>query len=226
MLLASFVENFLLLLEYTMNSPNLVKLRLFRVLLLSAMFGSTAFAAESADIRIFGDRVPSAREVVEALTEQRERTGGPQRLKLRGVKPLFADTTTGGDGTHPSEATNDPPQSAPSRKALSLQLRFKLNSAHLDTVALTPVRVIGEALRWPELAHVRLLISGHTDASGSRDLNLRLSQRRAESVKWQLVRMGIDPRRLETVGRGPDEPLPATSDLDPANRRVQFTRVE
>lgn len=209
-----------------MNTLKLVKPRLFRVLLLSAMLGSTALAAESVDIQSFRDRVPSAREVVEALTEQRERTVGHHHLKLRGVKPLFDDTTKEGGGAHPSEPASDPTEPAASRKALSIQLRFKLNSAQLDTVALTPVKVIGEALRWPELANVRLLISGHTDASGSRDFNLRLSQRRAEIVKWHLVRMGIDSRRLETVGRGPDEPLPGTGDLDPANRRVQLTRTD
>lgn len=209
-----------------MNALNVVEPWFYRILMLSAMIGTTAFAGERVEIRSFGDHVPSVREVVEALTEQGERTAGPQRLKLRGVKPLFDDATTGMDGTRSSEATSDQTEPGATRKALSLQLRFKLNSAQLDTVAVMPVRVIGEALRWPELANVRLLISGHTDASGSRDFNRRLSQRRAESVKGHLVRMGIDPQRLEAVGRGPDEPLPGMGDLDPANRRVQLTRVD
>lgn len=209
-----------------MNTLNLVKPPLLPLLLLSTLLGSTAFSAESADVRDFGDRAPSASEVVEALTEQSAPGEAPQRPKMRGFKPLFDETGKGEGAKRPAAATNDPAQPAAPRKALSLQLRFKVNSAELDSAALAPVTAVGEALRRPELASVRLLISGHTDASGSRDFNQRLSQRRAESVKQQLVRLGVDSRRLKTVGRGPDDPLPGKGDLDPANRRVQLTRVD
>jgi outer membrane protein OmpA-like peptidoglycan-associated protein len=75
---------------------------------------------------------------------------------------------------------------------------------------------------------VRIEIGGHTDATGSTAANRRLSLQRAQSVKAYLVRQGIRPDRLETVGYGPDEPI-ATNDTEEGrrqNRRVELTLLE
>ncbi len=67
-------------------------------------------------------------------------------------------------------------------------------------------------------------VEGHTDAVGSADYNVSLSERRALSVGEYLVKMGVEPSRLMLIGKGMAEPL--TQDpYDPANRRVQFVRV-
>jgi outer membrane protein OmpA-like peptidoglycan-associated protein len=73
---------------------------------------------------------------------------------------------------------------------------------------------------------VKLLIEGHTDATGSDSYNLRLSRLRAMAVAEYLVtRQDIDPERLRVAGKGRNEPL--TDDpYDPRNRRVQFIRTE
>ena len=54
---------------------------------------------------------------------------------------------------------------------------------------------------------VRVEISGHTDDVGSRDDNMDLSRRRAESVKQYLVDKGVADNRISTRGAGPDEPI-------------------
>lgn len=71
---------------------------------------------------------------------------------------------------------------------------------------------------------LRVAISGHTDTDGSRDLNMRLSAERAESVKAYLVIKGIDADRIETRGAGPDEPIAdnATPAGKQKNRRIEF----
>ncbi|TPV93410.1 MAG: OmpA family protein [Myxococcales bacterium FL481] len=71
---------------------------------------------------------------------------------------------------------------------------------------------------------VRVEISGHTDARGSHEHNLDLSQRRAESVRNFLVDHGIDASRIETVGHGPDQPIDTndTSRGRAKNRRIEF----
>ena len=51
----------------------------------------------------------------------------------------------------------------------------------------------------------RLAVEGHTDNTGSADLNRRLSQMRAESVMKWLVDHGVDQARLEAHGYGPDK---------------------
>jgi len=71
----------------------------------------------------------------------------------------------------------------------------------------------------------RVEIQGHTDAQGTLEHNMDLSQRRAEAVRSYLVdKGGIGPGRLVAKGYGPTVPLqPGTSqEAYAANRRVEF----
>lgn len=70
-----------------------------------------------------------------------------------------------------------------------------------------------------------LKLAGHTDNTGSRELNLRLSKDRAESVKNYLVSKGANPSRIEATGYGPDQPIATntTAEGRQQNRRVEFT---
>ena len=69
----------------------------------------------------------------------------------------------------------------------------------------------------------RVLIEGHTDNTGSLELNMDLSRRRAESVKAALLEMGISPDRIATTGFGPTYPVASN---DSAAGRQQNRRVE
>ena len=53
----------------------------------------------------------------------------------------------------------------------------------------------------------RIILQGHTDERGSRDYNLALGQRRAESVKQALVLMGVQNDQVETVSLGEEKPV-------------------
>ncbi|RYF16681.1 MAG: OmpA family protein, partial [Flavobacteriales bacterium] len=70
-----------------------------------------------------------------------------------------------------------------------------------------------------------LKLAGHTDITGSRELNLRLSKERAESVKAYLVSQGANASRIEATGYGPDQPIASnkTAEGRQQNRRVEFT---
>jgi OOP family OmpA-OmpF porin len=78
-----------------------------------------------------------------------------------------------------------------------------------------------------EFPQLRIAISGHTDNTGTRDKNVKLSLDRAESVKNFMVQQGIDASRIETRGAGPDEPV--DSNATPAgkerNRRIEFKLI-
>jgi outer membrane protein OmpA-like peptidoglycan-associated protein len=69
----------------------------------------------------------------------------------------------------------------------------------------------------------RLRVEGHTDNTGGRDVNMRLSRRRAETVANLLQeRLDLAAEDLEIVGHGPDRPL-ATNSTDEGrarNRRI------
>ena len=73
----------------------------------------------------------------------------------------------------------------------------------------------------------RIKITGHTDSQGDHDYNVGLSERRAEAVKQWFVDKGIDATRLESAGKGPDEPIAnnKTSKGRAKNRRIEFKLV-
>ncbi len=75
-----------------------------------------------------------------------------------------------------------------------------------------------------EFPSLRVLITGHTDNTGTREKNVQLSKERAESVKAYLVGKGIVATRVETKGAGPDEPIDSnvTAAGRQRNRRIEF----
>jgi outer membrane protein OmpA-like peptidoglycan-associated protein len=65
---------------------------------------------------------------------------------------------------------------------------------------------------------------GHTDRSGSEAYNMGLSQRRANNVKAELVRLGLSAKEIATVAKGEANPLVPTKDgvREAQNRRVEI----
>jgi outer membrane protein OmpA-like peptidoglycan-associated protein len=84
------------------------------------------------------------------------------------------------------------------------------------------------ALVLKEFPSLRIMISGHTDTDGTREYNLELSQRRANTVKAYLVSKGIDAGRIETRGAAFDEPIAdnETKEGKQKNRRIEFKILE
>ncbi|MNI98745.1 putative lipoprotein YiaD precursor [compost metagenome] len=70
-----------------------------------------------------------------------------------------------------------------------------------------------------------LKLAGHTDNTGSMQLNLRLSKQRAEAVKAYLVAQGANASRIEATGYGPNQPIASnkTKEGRQKNRRVEFS---
>lgn len=55
-------------------------------------------------------------------------------------------------------------------------------------------------------------IQGHADERGTREYNLALGERRAESVRAYLVALGVDAGRLRTISFGKEKPLCGEAD--------------
>lgn len=70
---------------------------------------------------------------------------------------------------------------------------------------------------------IRVVLRGHTDASASEEYNLALGQKRAESVRQALIKLGIAANRIETVSFGESLPL---QDGDAPGQRASNRRVE
>jgi outer membrane protein OmpA-like peptidoglycan-associated protein len=70
-----------------------------------------------------------------------------------------------------------------------------------------------------------VVVIGHTDRVGTLSFNDRLSLQRAERVRVELVKLGIDQARIQIAGRGERELLVPTADetAEPRNRRVEIS---
>jgi outer membrane protein OmpA-like peptidoglycan-associated protein len=114
------------------------------------------------------------------------------------------------------------------RVEIKQQIRFKTGSARITGIeSFETIKDIARALR--DNAQIkRLRIEGHTDAVGSAASNMTLSQLRANAVKAQLVKNGVESGRLEAVGYGKTQPLAsnATSAGRAKNRRTEFRIIE
>jgi len=67
-----------------------------------------------------------------------------------------------------------------------------------------------------------VILEGHCDERGTREYNLALGERRANSVKEFLTSLGVDSSRIETVSYGKERPSAegSTSEAWSENRRV------
>ena len=58
--------------------------------------------------------------------------------------------------------------------------------------------------RFPDIT---ITVAGHTDERGTREYNLALGERRANSVKNYLVALGVESNRIRTVSYGKEQPV-------------------
>ena len=86
---------------------------------------------------------------------------------------------------------------------------FSFDTANLDDTARQTLAK--EALWLKRFPSVQVTIQGNCDERGTRDYNLALGARRAESVKQYLTVAGVSPARLTTISFGKEEPVCAES---------------
>lgn len=73
---------------------------------------------------------------------------------------------------------------------------------------------------------ITLTVEGHADERGTREYNLALGERRANSVKNYLVALGVDASRIETISYGKERPaVPGSDDTSLAQNRRSVTKI-
>jgi outer membrane protein OmpA-like peptidoglycan-associated protein len=105
---------------------------------------------------------------------------------------------------------------------LSGGVLFATNKAELLPTAQVKLQEVGKALTQQD-KDARIVVEGHTDAQGADDMNLALSQRRADAVKTYLVSQGIAADRITAVGIGEVRPI---ADNKSPEGRANNRRVE
>lgn len=204
--------------------------------------------ATAGDVTLY-DKAPSVEELQRQLTGN-DVVDGKKKLRTRSI--VFGDSSapaqqetvpapaqpahspaSSAASSHqdyqPAQASPRPQQPAPARqqamqvgeKAIAFPINFRVNSSEILPESVPFLESIAGLMQ--KDGGVRLLVEGHTDASGSPVRNNTLSRERAYSVVNYLIdQYRIEPTRLMPVGKGFSEPLEGTVPTNPKNRRVQF----
>ena len=104
----------------------------------------------------------------------------------------------------------------------SYHIEFETGSAVIRTGSYKMLDSIFESAVVAE--GLKLGVYGHTDNSGSDDVNVPLSEKRADAVKEYLLRKGLGTNRIETKGYGSSKPVADNSTVvgKSRNRRVEI----
>lgn len=146
-----------------------------------------------------------------------------------GALPAFADDLQGqtrqdfidqlAPKTRGLTVANDQPK-------MDMRIQFEFGSAGLTEGARQVLDELGAALQSDELAGFSFSLVGHTDAVGSDEYNLELSQSRAQAVKDYLIdKFDIASDRLQASGVGEAEPADPSDPDSALNRRVAITNL-
>ncbi|NJO56143.1 MAG: OmpA family protein [Rhodospirillales bacterium] len=114
------------------------------------------------------------------------------------------------------------PKAAAPMKPSEFLVFFDWNKSNLTPEAMKIVTDAVAAAKQKGAKTIRIV--GHTDTSGSAAYNLRLSERRAQAVAAQMIKLGVPATSIVTVGRGQEDPLVPTPDgvREPQNRRASI----
>lgn len=114
------------------------------------------------------------------------------------------------------------PQIVEVEKVVFPDVAFRFDSAQLTDLGKGKAYLVAQKLK--EKSDIVVVIEGHADYIGSEDYNMRLGLRRAETVKNELTRLGIDPGRMSVSSLGESKPVidQQTDWARAANRRVEF----
>lgn len=143
--------------------------------------------------------------------------------KPENVKPVIVDADNDGvadsDDKCPNQAGTD--QGCPAVEYNVNNVLFKTGSSVLSEVA---KKVLNEAAKYLNSnADVKVKINGHADATGTEQVNTKLSVNRANAVKSYLAKKGISADRISVEGFSATQPI---ADNNTSKGRSQNRRAE
>lgn len=110
-------------------------------------------------------------------------------------------------------------------KFITHGILFDVNKSSIKLESMGTLNEVVKMMK--DHSDLKFEIDGHTDSDGKDDANMKLSQQRADEVKAQLVKMGIDEGRLTTKGFGETKPIDKNDNAEAKanNRRVEFVKI-
>lgn len=144
---------------------------------------------------------------------------------INALKPRDGFTNTRGLSLETLQKEEPEPAPAPPPK-ISLRIHFKLNSSRLDDQSKYLLFKVSEAIKSNDLNGYQFILEGHTDTTGPKRYNQKLSEKRALSAMNYLKRiLKIDQNQLSARGYGEDKLLDPYNGPSSLNRRVEIVNV-
>jgi general secretion pathway protein A len=129
------------------------------------------------------------------------------------IKPKEADPV-------PAEQPKSVPFPFEEKKVL---IYFKHNSNELPDPSFQMLNKIAEYMLYRPDANIT--VKGFTDSTGSYSYNVSVSEFRANTIKTFLVGKGVESKRIQTTGMGPENPV-ASNETDAGRRRNRRVEIE
>ncbi|MCF8179518.1 MAG: OmpA family protein [Sulfuritalea sp.] len=182
---------------------NTTRYLLIAALTSGLLASSSGMAAGSARQTVSIDnRIPTAQEVEEALFPQ----------GILALKKECAQLEKAGMRCQ---------SVIPKSSLQSVLVTFERGSAVLSNDAKEFLKVVGSALQHRANSWSSLQIEGHSDVTGTNEVNLRLSQARADAAKSYLE-SNFGLKHIVTVGRASEDLKDPSNPESAVNRRVEF----
>lgn len=108
-------------------------------------------------------------------------------------------------GSNAAGEASDPSSPAYFKQLVGDRVLFEVDQSSLTSDALETLAGQGEWLH--EYTNFKVIIEGHADEQGTREYNLALGARRANTVRDYLVSRGVGNARIEIVTFGKERPL-------------------
>jgi OOP family OmpA-OmpF porin len=111
-------------------------------------------------------------------------------------------------------------------KSITLNINFPSGKADIPDSFQPQIESVARILR-NEMDY-KVILEGHTDSSGYKELNLKLSEQRAKNVAKELIRLGIDESRVITEWFGSEKPVASNKSAEgrAENRRIEATFIK
>ena len=149
-----------------------------------------------------------------------------------------ADSSGSGSTSTSSDVSSDSSDESSSSESASIEpgsqedlivnvgdrVFFNYDSAELDSDA---QELLQDQVVWlKQFSDVSVIIEGHCDERGTREYNLALGEKRAQSVKNYLINLGISSDRVSTISYGKERPsVVGSNDGAWAQNRRSVTKV-
>lgn len=173
----------------------------------SAFAGSTAFTKS-----FFGFREPFDYREPECFFDSDKVPDCHALMPYSGINPPA-----------PKDTAAEEASLAQERQVYFPDIAFDFNKHTLNNLGKARVRQVSQLLS--SVPSLKVVVEGHTDYIGSDEYNMKLGQRRADTVVKELSELGVDTQRMTPTSFGEGKPL-FTEEEDwarAANRRVQFS---